>query len=824
MRTFLFLLLTFSTTVLIAQEVPSGDLRAPAYPLITQDPYFSIWSFGDTLNQTQSTHWTGQDFPLLGVVRVDGTPYRFSGIIPSQFSEVLPTAEEGSYDVAYVAEAPPEGWEQPGFDDSAWKTGAAPFGDDAPASLPEPGTSYTDEVWYRRTFDLGKTELPRLCLAISHDDRVEVFLNGIRVFEASDWTSRYVNKSVSEEAIRSLKPSGNVLAVHCTNTAGGAYIDVGLAEELPIPEIALATQTSVRLSATQTRYTFIAGATDLTLTFTSPLLLDQLETVARPASYVTMEVASRDEQAHEVTLTFGFSGVLSTNQPTQAVVTNRAAPDGLLIQSVGTEEQAVLATKGDDVRIDWGYAYLAAPQQESTTPTSSSIVEAFSTADPTASAETTAPRPADQTFVGVEMNLGSVTQAQQRHLILAYDQLYAVQYFGKNLRPWWRKDSTMTAEKMLVTAEQEYPRLMQECQQFDEQLSQDAEAAGGKAYADLCELAYRQAIAAHTAVAGPDGQLFFFSKENFSNGSIGTVDITYPSAPLFILYNPELTKGMLRFIFDYSESGRWKKPFAAHDVGTYPIASGQTYGEDMPVEESGNMIILTAAVAEKEQDASFADEHWETLTTWVEFLKKDGFDPANQLSTDDFAGHLARNANLSVKAIMGIAAYGKLAGMLGKEEIAQEHTKLAKDLAQRWMKLADGGDHYTLAFETPNTWSQKYNLVWDELLQLNIFPPSVVDRELAYYKNQQNTYGLPLDSRKTYTKSDWILWTATLADNQADFEALVQPVWQFANDTPQRVPLSDWHETTDAKRVGFQARSVVGGYFIKLLKENLATN
>jgi hypothetical protein len=565
-----------------------------------------------------------------------------------------------------------------------------------------------------------------------------------------------------------------------------------------------ANQTGREMNATQTIYTFGCGPVDLRLTFTSPLLIDDLELLSRPVSYVGFNVKSSDGARHAVKVSFGVSTDLAVNVPTQEVVASKYVSHGLSLLKAGTVSQDILARKGDDLRIDWGYVYVGIQHGQG-----DQWIEDQ--------------RPGDSTkskLLLTAMDLGRVgAEAKERVVLVGYDDLYAIQYFKHNLKGWWKLKPGTTIEGVMQTADQQYHAVLDKCVALDKRIYADAVKAGGETYAKLCIIAYRQCLAAHSLVKSPEGELLWLSKENFSNGSINTVDVTYPSAPLMLCYNPALVEGMLNGIFYYSESGKWTKPFAAHDLGTYPLANGQTYGEDMPVEECGNMIILTAAIAKAEGNPGYAQKHWQTLSTWVNYLAANGFDPANQLCTDDFAGHLARNANLSVKAIVGIGCYAYLAERLGHREAAQKYRAMALGMAAQWQVLADAGDHYALTFDNKDTWSQKYNLVWDKIMHLGLFPAKVYQKEVAYYLGKQNAFGLPLDSRKTYTKSDWILWTSTLAANHKDFERLIDPVYKYATETPTRVPLSDWHETTNGRQVGFQARSVVGGYFIKVLAD-----
>jgi len=805
--------------LLVLYILVPAQQKAPAYPLITHDPYFSIWSFGDTLTNSPTKHWTGADQSLTGLLKVDGTVYRFLGNKERIFETVIPAADETNYSIRYTMSTPENGWIKEDFDDGGWKVGFAPFGDNRSAK-----TSWlSKDIWVRRSFNLQETDMENLYLKLHHDDNVEVYLNGVQVHSHRGWLNKFAYYSINDAARKTLKKENNVLAIHCANTAGGAWLDAGLVTEPGEKNdvnILMASQKYVTLNATQTIYSFSCGKVDLNITFTSPLLINDLKLYARPVSYISYTLRSNDKAPHDVQLYLGASTDIAVNVPAQPVVAEQYTKGSLRLLKAGSKEQPVLRKRGDDLRIDWGYMYVAVPANAKSSQFVSTAEQAAKPFD--MSSGEGSPKEGKHLVLNTIINLGKISsQTKEQFIMLAYDDIYSVQYFNRNLRPWWNQDSSNTIEKELSRAASDFNTVMNKCDAFNKRIYKDAVNAGGEQYARLCELAYRQGNAAHKLVKSPEGELLYLSKENYSNGSINTVDVTYPSAPLYLAYNPDLLKGMLNGIFYYSESERWKKPFAAHDLGTYPLANGQTYGEDMPVEESGNMIILTAAIAKAEGNANYAKKHWKTLTTWAEYLSKEGFDPANQLCTDDFAGHLARNANLSVKAIVALGCYGMLAEKLNDKATAEKYTAMAKEMALKWMQLSEDGDHYALTFDKKGTWSQKYNLVWDKILALNIFPKEVYSKEIKFYLTRQNSFGLPLDSRKTYTKSDWILWTSTLADNSSDFNAIMEPVYRYAMQTPSRVPLSDWHETTNGRMVGFQARSVVGGYFIKVLEKKL---
>ncbi len=616
---------------------------------------------------------------------------------------------------------------------------------------------------------------------------------------------------------------------------GVAYRFLGHADK----QIPALKETSQQVTPTRTLVTMISPEAspeiELRLTFLNPAFPDDLAEMARPVTYLTWDVRSLDGRGHDVTLYLDAAGTLATNDPGEEVVWSRGSVKGIDLLRVGTRDQQILQRFGDNVRIDWGWFYLAIPNGQGqvhwTAGNQSYREEFLKTGELPENDDLGAPRTPQSHYppgpaLNVSFPLGMVgASTVSRHVLLAYDDIDSIEYMQKELLPYWRSKFP-TFAGVLQAAAEEYPALQARSIRFDRELETDLVRTGGPEYAAIATLAYGQAIAAHKLVEDANGVPFFMPKENFSNGSISTVDVIYPSAPMFLLLNPKLVQAQLEPVLRYAESGRWKFPFAPHDLGVYPLADGQQYGggeeteeNQMPVEESGNILILADALAHAEGNADYAKRYWPLLSKWAAYLLSKGMDPENQLCTDDFAGHLAHNANLSIKAIEALGAYAQMAKELGLADEAQRYQAAAKSMAAKWVSMANDGDHYRLAFDKPGTWSQKYNLVWDTILGLHLFDPSVAATEVAFYQRHLNLYGLPLDNRADYTKLDWSIWSATLAANPQQFQTLVHPVFKFLNETPDRVPMTDWYQTKTGRMVGFRARSVVGGVYIKMLAD-----
>ena len=593
-------------------------------------------------------------------------------------------------------------------------------------------------------------------------------------------------------------------------------------------------QKSVEVLPTRTIYQFEGAGVHLTLTFLTPALPRDLDVLSRPVTYLIWNVNAVDGRRHDVAVYLDASAALAVNTADQPVEWSRFQLHGMEAMRLGSQQQPVLQKDGDNLRIDWGYLYVAAASDSNAREVAGSLNTSRSAfgssgkipdADDTETNRSAAGRNAPGLAMAIP--LGSVgNEIVSRHALIAYDDLWSLTFLERRVRPYWRRNGA-TAADLLSVAEHDFRSLLQRSESFDRDLMNDLRKAGGEHFAQMNALAYRQSIAAHKLAVDADGTLLFFPKENFSNGCIDTVDVFYPSSPLYLLLNPKLLEGSVEPVMEYASMPRWRFDFAPHDLGRYPHADGQVYGggekteeNQMPVEESSNMIILTAAIARAEGNTALAQRYWPALAKWAAYLKDKGLDPENQLSTDDFAGHLAHNANLSIKAIVALGAFAGLAQATGHTAEAASYMKTARDFARRWVEMAADGDHYVLAFDKPGTWSQKYNLVWDKILGLHLFPPSVAQKEIAFYEAHQNKYGLPLDNRSEYTKLDWIYWTASLADSRRDFDALIDPTWKFADESPSRVPLTDWYWTQDAKQRGFQARSVVGGLFMKMLADD----
>lgn len=572
------------------------------------------------------------------------------------------------------------------------------------------------------------------------------------------------------------------------------------------PSVLRLRQTKVEMDFYSTTYVLEGDGIRLTARFTSSLLPSNLDLLSRPVSYLSVRVESLDEISREVAVTLRVSDriclqdvrFLHPTKPERVTLS-----DSLSCMRVGSLEQPVLGKSGDGICIDWGYFYLATDSR----------------------GKTDAVRCGDEWWLTAQTTLDTTDNPEGLYAF-AYDDLYSLCYFGEPLQAYWKRNG-QCIEDVISAALNEYDQVMEQCFQSSAVMEQDAIQAGGEKYRDLLVLAWRQVLAAHKLVLDKEGRILYVSKECHSGGFASTVDVSYPSSPLFLLYQPELLKGMLRPVFRFAQSDLWPFSFAPHDVGIYPILNGQVYSDcnapdkQMPVEECGNMLILVAALSVLERDGSFAAEYREQLKEWADYLAEKGMYPENQLCTDDFAGFSKNNCNLSAKAILGLASYSLICCFWGINDEATYYLGLARKYAKEWMKKACNQDGSSrLSFDDDDTFSIKYNVIWDQIFGLELFPQAFYQSEFAGYWARLDPYGLPLDSRSDYVKSDWYLWCACFAENKEEFQQFLEPLWRCYDKTLARVPMTDWYSSVTSMPSGvFQHRSVQGGLWMRLLQK-----
>lgn len=807
------------------------SLRLPSVPLVVSDPYFSIWSPYNTLNEGTTRHWTNDEKPLEGILRVDGKSYRFLGanrIIPET---VVPMADEGPWTGAISRTKPADGWQRPDFDDSKWQRAEAAFGSPDLSFIRTRWSEEHSDLYVRRTVNLAEKDLTGdLFMIYSHDDVFHLYINGTEIASTGETWREGVQLQLTGDMKKLLRPGKNVIAAHCHNTTGGAYTDFGLYRNTSVEDgsIADAKQKSVDVMATSSYYTFTCGPVELDVVFTAPMLIDDYDLLSSPVNYISYQVRSTDGRDHNVQLLLTASPMIGQNKTSQPTRSTLVEQGGVKYLKTGTIEQPILAKTGDHICIDWGYLYLPAINGEVSLNGDKEIKSNFIKSGklPASKTEVVAAKLNEQPTLAYVHDFGTTSRAAS-YALIGYDEVQDIEYFYKRYKAYWAHDGQVSIFDMFNRLSGSYSSIMSRCRQMDRTIYDDGMKAGGVKYAELLSASYRHVIAAHKLFRDENGTLLFFSKENDSNGCVNTVDLTYPEAPLFLIYNPELQKAMMTSILDYSRSGRWTKPFAAHDLGQYPRANGQVYGGDMPLEEAGNMLTLIAMCCKLDGNTNYAEPYWDILRTWADYLSENGQDPENQLCTDDFAGHWAHNANLSIKAIMGVAGFAELAALKGDKTTYDKYMSRAKEMAAKWEKDAREGSkgdlHYRLAFDRENTWSQKYNMIWDKLWNINIFPNNAMQTEVNYYLKKQNKYGLPLDNRKDYTKSDWIMWTAGMAADNKTFQKFLDPLYQYVNETETRVPISDWYDTKTGLKTGFMARSVIAGHWMKVLVDKIGS-
>jgi hypothetical protein len=589
-------------------------------------------------------------------------------------------------------------------------------------------------------------------------------------------------------------------------------------------------QTLLEVTPTRSRFHLQGGGVGLIVEFFSPIEPADVRRQSIPMSYVVITAQSLDGQSHDVQLYADISGEWTSGDDSQVITWAPYSDSSLRAWTVQLQNQQPLTEQ--DQLAAWGTIVWATPAVSNLSYQSGQDIvvrgQVVSSGVLTNSNDTNYRAIQDNWPVfGFCLDLGHVSgSAVTVPLSIGQVRTPAVSYLGQNLQPLWTSYFA-SWQDMTDFFHADLPAAIGRADALDAKISGDAQAAGGTAYAGLCAISLHQAYGGTELVAGPSSTPWAFLKEISSDGNVSTVDVVYPASPAWTYADPGYLSLLLEPLLAYAETGGWPETFAEHDLGSsYPVASGHNNGveEDMPVEESGNMLIMTAAYLRKQPAAAaaFATAHYKILKQWADYLVANLPDPGYQNQTDDFAGSIAHSVNLALKGIIAVAAMAQVATAAGNSSDASYYAGQARQFIGYWVTNAQdpSGKHLDLTYNGADggngTWGTTYNGYADRLLGTGLIPASVLAEQAAWYASVSNQFGLPLQTPHSYAKSDWQMFTAAWLSGYPVKQQLIDAVYTYANTTPSRVPFSDLYDTIGDYQVGFQARPVQGGIFALL--------
>ncbi|KAJ7151690.1 hypothetical protein C8R46DRAFT_1166541 [Mycena filopes] len=536
-----------------------------------------------------------------------------------------------------------------------------------------------------------------------------------------------------------------------------------------------ATQKSFTFTTTQSIFVLSAGPVDITVTFLSPVETDLVK-LSIPFSYMDVSVVSTDGASHSVQIYSDISGEWSsgalewdlqwTTTATDVVSHEISLQNPAQWEEVNDHTQygavyySVLNGKG--VTYQTGRDTLVRAQflgNSTLANTKDTFFRAISYSWPVFALSKDLGN-VGTTAASVLYTIGNVREPAVKYILAGGATQSRSLYF-------WSKFSSIN--QLISFFLKDYANALKTANTLDKKVETDANKISPD-YAGIVALSVRQSLGANELTISKNAHggwntsdVMYFMKEISSDGNTNTVDVIFPAYPIFLYLLPELGHYLLEPLYRYQVSGQ------------YP--------------NNGNMLIMALSFARATNDHSQIARYANLLDQWTQFLIEDSLVPANQLSTDDFAGQLANQTNLAIKGITGIRCMAEIWGLLGNTAKQANYTA--------------------------------YNLFGDVHLKLNLFPQSVYDEQTAWYKTVANKYGVPLDTRHTYTKSDWEIWTAAVVNDQSLRDLLITAIKDFLSTGLNNTPFPDLYDTVTGGVQGFKARPVVGGHLaLKLLFPN----